>query len=162
MRSRLPSPAMVVALAALLVALSGTAVAAGVVPLAKRALVADNAKKLGGRTPAQVVGTPGPATVLNGKTAEQVAAMPGPASSIAGALVIKTSPAAIAAGELVEVSIACDPGQKVVSGGFDAPPDRLLFAFDTRPSADGGGWRLRLSNGADEVVTATLYAICAK
>ena len=49
---RLPSPAMAVALAALFVALSGTAVAAGVPALAKRALVADNAKKLGGKTPA--------------------------------------------------------------------------------------------------------------
>ena len=37
-----PSPALVVAMLALLVSLSGTAIAAGVVPLAKRALVADN------------------------------------------------------------------------------------------------------------------------
>ena len=46
-RKRLPSPALVIAVLALFVALSGTAVAAGIVPLAKRALVADNAKKLG-------------------------------------------------------------------------------------------------------------------
>jgi hypothetical protein len=50
----------VIALLALFGALSGTAVAAGVVPLAKRALsadkakVADNARKLGGKTPAQL------------------------------------------------------------------------------------------------------------
>jgi hypothetical protein len=48
-RVRLPSPALAVAVAALAVALGGTAVAAGVVPLAKRAYVADNAKKLGGK-----------------------------------------------------------------------------------------------------------------
>ena len=47
---RMPSPALVIAVAALFVSLGGTAVAAGVVPLAKRALVADNAKKLGGQT----------------------------------------------------------------------------------------------------------------
>ena len=41
-----PSPALVVAVIALFVSLSGTAVAAGVVPIAKRALVADNAKNL--------------------------------------------------------------------------------------------------------------------
>jgi hypothetical protein len=46
---------MIVALLALFVALSGTAVAAGVVPLAKRALVADNAKKLNGIPLAQVI-----------------------------------------------------------------------------------------------------------
>ena len=61
---RVPSPALVIALAALFVSLGGTAVAAGVVPLAKRALVADNAKKLGGQTPAQLTAAaakqPGP------------------------------------------------------------------------------------------------------
>jgi hypothetical protein len=51
-RIRRPSPALVVAMLALLVSLSGTAVAAGVVPLAKRALTADNAKKLGGQSAA--------------------------------------------------------------------------------------------------------------
>ena len=53
-RFRLPSPSMVVALLALFVALGGTAVAAGIVPLAKRALVADNAKKLGGLSLGQI------------------------------------------------------------------------------------------------------------
>src|SRR6266516_614707 len=51
---RLPNPAMIVALLALFVALGGTAVAAGVVPLARRALLADNAKKLNGLTAAQI------------------------------------------------------------------------------------------------------------
>ena len=53
-KTQLPSPAMIVALLALFVALGGTAVAAGVVPLAKRALVADNAKKLNGLTAGQI------------------------------------------------------------------------------------------------------------
>jgi Collagen triple helix repeat (20 copies) len=59
MRKKIPSPALVIAVLALFVALSGTAVAAGIVPLAKRALtadkakVADNARRLGGKTPAQ-------------------------------------------------------------------------------------------------------------
>jgi hypothetical protein len=39
------SPAFVVALVALFVSLGGTAVAAGIVPLAKRALTADTAKQ---------------------------------------------------------------------------------------------------------------------
>ena len=65
-----PSPALVVAVIALFVSLGGTAVAAGVVPLAKRALVADNAKKLGGQT-AQAI-------------AASAASRPGPASSAAG------------------------------------------------------------------------------
>jgi hypothetical protein len=67
-RSLRPSPALVVAAVALFVALSGTAVAAGVVPLAKRALVADNASKLEGKTAAQVaalVEVPPPPPPLN-------------------------------------------------------------------------------------------------
>ena len=50
------SPALVVAMAALFVALGGTAgaVVTAAVPLAKRALVADNAKKLNGVTASQL------------------------------------------------------------------------------------------------------------
>ena len=56
-RSGLSGPALVVACIALFVALSGGAVAAVVVPMAKRAITAEtalNAKKLGGQTPAQI------------------------------------------------------------------------------------------------------------
>ena len=51
-----PTPAFVVALVALFFALGGTAgaIATQAVPLAKRALVADNAKKVGGQTVAQL------------------------------------------------------------------------------------------------------------
>ena len=57
-KMRRPSPALVVSTVALFVALGGTAgaVVTQAVPLAKRALVAENAKKLGGQTPAQVPG----------------------------------------------------------------------------------------------------------
>src|SRR5262245_1885090 len=56
-RFELGGPALTVACVALFVALSGGAVAATVVPIAKHALTADtatNAKKLGGKTPAQI------------------------------------------------------------------------------------------------------------
>jgi hypothetical protein len=51
-----PSPALVVGAIALFVALGGTAgaVATGTVPLAKRALAADNARKLDGLTATQI------------------------------------------------------------------------------------------------------------
>ncbi len=75
---RLPSPAMAVALAALFVALSGTAVAAGVPALAKRALVADNAKKLAGKTPAALLAT---AKQAGDSAAAAAAQQPGTAST---------------------------------------------------------------------------------
>ena len=65
-----PSPALVVATVALFVALGGTAgaVVTAAVPLAKRALVADNAKKVGGteRRAARLAGVSGPWTGQHG------------------------------------------------------------------------------------------------
>ena len=86
-RLRLPSPAMCVALLALVIASTGTAIAADVVPLAKRALTADkakvatNAQKLNGRTATQIAATPGPATdaaTLNGQSAASDCEYAGP------------------------------------------------------------------------------------
>src|SRR3954447_8001041 len=102
-----PSPALVVASLALAVSLSGTAVAAGVVPLAKRSLSADNAKKLQGETKAQI--------------AAAAAALPGPASSAAALISVKSAPWSLAAGQGADITVACDGGQKAVSGGFDNP-----------------------------------------
>lgn len=76
------SPALAVALIALFVSLGGTAVAAGIVPLAKRALTADkakqadNARRLGGKTVAQI------AAQARGPKGEQGVAGPaGPAGA---------------------------------------------------------------------------------
>ena len=91
---RLPSPAMAVALAALFVALSGTAVAAGVPALAKRALVADNAKKLGGKTPAALLATAKQQAVRR----LQPCRLPGPASTAVGLIAVKKSVFALGSG----------------------------------------------------------------
>ena len=73
LRLRTPSPALVVAVIALFVALSGTAVAAGVVPMAKRALFANNAGKLQGKSARQLAALPGPATSLDGMNPDDIA-----------------------------------------------------------------------------------------
>src|SRR3954451_22800798 len=87
-----PSPALVVASLALAVSLSGTAVAAGVVPLAKRALSADNAKKLGGQSAAQVVAAASAHAAdsdrLQGKTGDELVAM-AQTKSVAGLFTLK-------------------------------------------------------------------------
>ena len=57
MKLKLGGPAFLLAMIALFVALSGVAVAAGIVPLARHAITAGtatNALKLGGKTPAQI------------------------------------------------------------------------------------------------------------
>jgi len=84
MHKKLPAPATVLASIALLVSLTGTAVAAGAVPLAKKAMFASNSGKLQGRTAGQVAAIPGPANSLNGRTAGEIAATPGPATDLNG------------------------------------------------------------------------------
>jgi hypothetical protein len=153
---------MVVAAAALIVALTGTAIAAEVVPLAKRARVADNAKKLVGKTPVQIASMPGPATTLEGKTAAQIAETPGPASAVASLVVYKTGTRSIGPGEIVDTTTACDQGQKAIGGGFQGPDENLITIFDTRPSSDGGAWRLRLGSFSPEDSNVTLIAVCVK
>ena len=138
-----PSPALGLAVVALFVSLSGTAVAAGVVPLATRALSADNAKKLQGQTPAAIVA--------------KAAQTPGPASSAAGLVAVKQAGDALAGNSGREFMIACDGGRKVISGGFASDGD--VIAFDSRPMSDAA-WGMYLANGGDGNANVTLYAVC--
>jgi hypothetical protein len=136
-----PSPALVVALLALFVALSGTAVAAGIVPRAK---LADNA------------------THLQGKTAAQVAALVPAPSSLAGYLTVKTASWTLAASASGDFSAACDAGQKAVGGGYDNPEGDVL-SLDTRPTPDGGGWRVYLLNLSTTAgASGSIYAVCLR
>jgi hypothetical protein len=140
---RFPSPALVVAMIALFVALGGTAVAASVVPLAKRALLADNAKKLGG------------------KTAAEIASLPGPATSASGLVTFKTAPFSLGGRAGSEVIVACDAGQKAISGGFDS--NGSVVSFDARPMGDGAAWALYLVNLSDgQGASGTAYAVCLR
>jgi len=147
---RLPSPAMGVALVALLVALSGTAVAAtAIVPLAKRALVADNAKKLNGQTPGALI--------------QQASQAPGPASSAAGLITVKSATWNNNPGVETNVAVMCDAGQKVLSGGWSDPGD-WSQSYQSYPTPDGGGWTREIytSIQAPGGQSGTLYAICLK
>jgi hypothetical protein len=146
-----PSPALVVALVALFVALSGTAFAVGsaVVPLAKRALVADNAKKLNGQTPVALLA--------------QAAKQPGPASSAASLITIKTAAWSLAPRGEGNFTATCDPGQKVIAGGWADPGD-WSSGFQSLPTADGTGWTINIftTSSAPSTQSGSVYAICLK
>jgi hypothetical protein len=151
-RIKRPTPAFVVGMIALFVALGGTAgaVATQAVPLAKRALVAENAKKLGGRTPAQ----------LTARAVEQAAAAPGPASTAAGLVVIKTVAGSLGPDAIQQFNVSCDSGQKVLGGGFST--NEFVFGFDSWPSSDTT-WSLYLANGSETApANVTLYATCLR
>jgi hypothetical protein len=144
----LPSLALAVALLALFLALGGTAVAAGVVPLAKRALVADNAKKLGNKSPAQLVE----------EAATAAAAQPGPASSVAALVSVKTQGDSVEAGGIKTAVVSCDSGKKVVGGGYSATG--AVISVGSGPSGDAA-WQLTLLNISDtSASTVSLYAVC--
>lgn len=155
-----PSPAFVVAMIALFVALGGTAgaVVSAAVPLAKRALVADtakkalaaeNAKKVGGQTASQIV--------------QQAAALPGPASSAAGLATVKTAPWSLGPGAGANFTVACDSGQKAVSGGWSDPGD-YSSSYQSMPTADGAGWTTNIwtSLFAPGPQSGAVYAVCFK
>jgi hypothetical protein len=151
-RMRRPSPALVVALLALFVSLSGTAVAAGVVPLAKRALVADRAKT------ADKAKTADNANKLGGLTAAQVGSLAPPPN-----VYYKTMAWTLAAGDDPrDFTVSCDPGQHVIGGGYDNP-DVNSISNGSHPSPDGLSWVINLENlSPSSDSSGTLYAVCLR
>jgi hypothetical protein len=164
-----PSPAMAVAMLALLVALSGTAVAAGVVPLAKRALTADNAKKLGGQSAAQVVATASAHAIdsdhLQGKTADELVST-AQTKSVAAFFTLKqgqfsmgSAPSSNKAVNL-DLTIPCDAGQKAISGGFQYSQAEA-FIVESGPTADGKSWHMQIENySTADGAFGNTYVIC--
>ena len=151
-----PSPAFVVATIALFVALGGTAgaVVTAAVPLAKRALVAENAKKLGGQTSAQITAKATAAAL------SQSPAGPRPASSGVGLVSTKTGSGQIGPGGTQSFNIACDAGQKVMGGGFSS--DQLVLGFDSYPSNETT-WAFFLGNLNDgAAANISMYATCMR
>jgi hypothetical protein len=155
---------MAVALVALFVALSGTAVAAGVPALAKRALVAENAKKLGGKTSAQLLAQANTSAKAAADAAGAAAAgQPGPASTAVGLVSVKTAAGpALPAGGAAAYSISCDAGQKIISAGYSSPPGNLTFqVVQSNPTSDVA-WTIGLANLSDSPAAVSLYAVCLK
>jgi hypothetical protein len=136
---RLPSPATVLAMIALFVALGGTAVAAGIVPKAKFAL---NAGK------------------LQGKSAAQVAAIAGPATTAAGLVTTRTTSFSVPGNDARSVTASCEAGEKAVGGGYTT--DGVLLSGPTAPTGDGASWQLLVVNIGDSNAAGTAYALCLK
>jgi hypothetical protein len=157
-----PSAALVVASLALAVALSGTAVAAGIVPLAKRALSADNAKHALIADTSKKLGPQSTADIVK-QAVSQASEAPGPASSAAGLVAIKTIPWSLAPNGQSDFTATCDSGQKVIAGGWE-DPEGWGHEWDSRPLSDGSGWKIfiTVSQNAPTTQTGTVYAICLK
>jgi hypothetical protein len=147
---RRPNPSLVLAMVALFVALSGTAVAAGIVPHAR---LADHAKVASN------------ALLLQGKSATQVAALAAAPASLAGYITVKSTGWSLNASQANDFSVACDSGQKAIAGGYDNANTSggVAIAGDTRPSSDGGSWGVLLVNLSDSATAAgNVYAVCLR
>ena len=164
-----PSPAFVLALTALFVSLSGTAIAAGIVPLAKRALTADNAKKLGGQSMAQVVASASAHATdsdhLQGQTADQLVAA-AQTKSAAGFFTLKqgmfSMPTAPGFGkaQVLDMTLPCDAGQKAISGGSQWSQSPAI-ELESRPAPDGSAWKIMLDNPSDhDGAFGNLFVVC--
>ena len=153
---------MFVALVALFVALGGTASAVGIVPLAQRAKVADNAQKLEGKTAAALL-KQAAMTPANPSSHAAIAAMPSPASTAAGLVSTKTGTWSLAPGTYNTFTVTCDSGQKAVGGGYD-DQGGWAHAWDTKPTPDGNGWAIfiQVSSGAPSPQSGFVYAVCLK
>lgn len=145
MKLRRPTPALVVALVALFMSLSGTALAAGVMPLAKRALFAYNAGQ------------------LQGKSAKQIAAIPGPASS-ATVLVSRLFPAfTLAPGEKRTFTAHCPLEERAIGGGWEtqSTPKDAVVAASSRTTDGETAWTLLLMNLSKSTsATGLLEVLC--
>jgi len=155
LKMRRPTPALVVGMIALFVALGGTAgaVVTAAVPLAKRALVADNAKKLGGQTSAQIVSA----------AATQAGQAPGPASTAAGLVTTKSAAFSVSPQQEQIVTATCDAGSKAVGGGFNNPSNALVLSAGSFATADGAGWTEDLINvSSSSAGSGTVTVQCLK
>jgi hypothetical protein len=155
LKMRRPTPALVIGMIALFVALGGTAgaVVTAAVPLAKRALVADNAKKLGGQTSAQIVSA----------AATQAGQAPGPASTAAGLVTTKSTAFSVSPQQEQIVTATCDAGSKAVGGGFNNPSSALVLSAGSFATADGAGWTEDLLNVSSSTAgSGTVVVQCIK
>ena len=141
---RKPSPTFVVAVLALFVALAGTAnaVVDAAVPLARRALVAENAKK------------------LNGQTARAVAKIPGPASTAAGVVTTRSKAILISPGSGNTFTVDCNPEEKVIGGGYSS--NAVVLNHVRSYPVSERYWLMGFANVDNKTATTMLYAICIR
>lgn len=177
MKLPLSGSAFVLAMVALFASLTGGAVAAGVVPLARHAITAgtaSNALKLRGKTPAQLAkslrgkrGPAGPrgktgATGARGPQGIQGPAGPPGAPGTAAGVSVHTTSYSLNAGANATVVASCGAGQKAVGGGYDSDSASAVINLDLKPTPSDDGWSVLLANEDKNNVSHSglVYVVC--
>jgi type IV secretory pathway TrbL component len=177
------TPALVISMLALFVALTAPGFAQNIVPLAKRALTADKAKTANTAkvatlaktantaktadtaTTAQTANVAVDAQTLGGQTAAQIAGAAGPASSIAGTTFTVRSKgwSTQNQGDRTTERVLCNTGEKALGGGWDMPNGHANPTSDA-PLADLSGWVFSTwaLSGNNVPANGSVWVVCAK
>lgn len=165
-----PTPAMVVAIVALMVALGGTSYAAiklpknsvGTKQLKKRAVTSSKVKDSSllkkdfakGQLPAGPQGPGGPQGPAGRNGAN------GPAGTNGATRVTVRT----AAGDATDASVSCVPGERATGGGGEQPGSGYIYQSQPTPSTGTPtGWVVAAADpsGATTTGTLTAYVVCA-
>lgn len=183
------TPALVISMLALFVALTAPGFAQNIVPLAKRALTADKAKtantakvanlaKLANvaktantaktadtAQTAQTANTAVDSQTVGGQTAAQIAATPGPASSIPGASFRVLSKGWSVQNETNSTTerVLCNSNEKASGGGWDQS-NGLAYVVNDKPLNDLSGWEFKVYADSGDTVPAngSVWVICMR
>ena len=136
--------------------------AAGIVPLAKRALTADNAKHALVADSSKKL-TPSAASAIVQQAATQASQAPGPASTAASLVTYKSAGWANGPQQEQNFSVSCDAGQKAIAGGWTDPGD-WSSSYQSFPTPDGSAWTMNIytSSLAPSQQSGAIYAVCLK
>ena len=152
---RLPGPAMVVALVALFVALSGTESRPACPPSPSGLLLPTTRRSWVVRHP-------------HSCCRKQRPQRPPRRSSRGRQLrgesrIVKSAPFTVGPGGETVVTAACDAGSKATGGGFINPTSALVLSAGATTTADGSGWTEDLVNISDSTPGAgNVVVVCMK
>jgi hypothetical protein len=138
--SRRPSPAIILAIVALVAALAGTAVAGGGFVTKKKF------NKFKSQTNTQI-------STLSTQTS---AAVKGPIRYVTQTVSVPDAPATP-----VQATASCPAGTKVLGGGAQTSVNSTSAFIDETGPAGQTGWEGKFDNGTGAPYTGTVTAICA-
>jgi len=152
---RKPSPALVISIAALVVAMSGTAIAA-------KQYVITSTKQIKPTVLKQLRGAQGPRGYTGPRGAQGLAGVQGTTGpqggpGISGLNLVTGADLQIPAGDFGTAVANCPAGQKTVSGGFFSS---IGSAFATFGNPGAGQWVALIDNPSSITITVHAYAVC--
>jgi hypothetical protein len=78
------------------------------------------------------------------------------------AIEIKQAQITVPPGEMKTLLIQGDEDQRATGGGFNITDDKNLFVWENKPSDNGRGWKLSVSNYGSNPRSAVCYAILVR